>query len=199
MIKLSFLKCLHCARSCTNNIAYIICLHTHTKSDHVTLLLKRSLVHLKWILNASPLHAQCATVPAVTAVISPALPQAYCVPITLGTCFHQADLTPFSRAALDPSLDLPHVLPTPLSSYSASSLNVCQLLRDFCHSFSSTPIPSHSRLPSWKSFRFFFSVLITIWKTLVCFYVFSLHFQLEWKVLEGRVLIYFVQFCIYNT
>lgn len=93
------------------------------------------------------------------------------------------------------SLSLPRVWPTPASSYSASGSDVCHLLRNIFHGWSSTTIPSHSWLPSSHFSDLFFSVLITIWKNFVYMFIHCL-FQLEWKFLEGGSHISLVHCCI---
>lgn len=159
--------------------SHVLSAFTHTNQSHVILMLKnlyRSLVHLKWIPNASPFHTQCALVPALTAVISPTPPQAY----------WEHPLTTLS------SVQLPCFLPRPppclanTSSFLFSFRLRCSSPSQKCLSWQvaqPSPVTHGSHHPIFQIY--FFSVLITIWKNLVCLYVYSLSFPTRMEIPWG--------------
>lgn len=174
--------------------SHVLSVFTHTHKSDVILLLKnlyRSLVHLKWIPNASPFHTQCALVPALTAVISPTPPQTY----------WEHPLTTLS------SVRLPCLLPRPPPCL-ANTSSFLFSFRLRCSSPSQKCLPwlkQHNHPQSLMApiipfFRFiFFQYLSLSGKTLFVYMFTHCLFQLEWKFLEGRTLIGLVRCYICNT
>lgn len=155
MIKLSFIKYLCCARFHTQNIAYIICLHTHEKSDAILLP-----------LYPPPSHKFTVFLP----------------------CWEH----PFTKlsSVLAPGLSCLLPRPSPCLANTSSFLFSFQLRR-LSPSRRYLPwLKEHNRPQSLMApiipfFRCFFSVFITIWKNLICLYIYSLSFPTRMEVTWG--------------